>query len=151
MTPSSAGSNASAPAEARGLERDEVRLLVASGSGVTDTVFHELPAFRTAWNALVGIPLLLPSFLYEGVHTDHHRQRSYGTPRDPEYVPFGRRPPVVMASYALGSAFLPFAVAFRFGVLAPLSWLVPPLRSCSSPASWAPCPAAPSPVTRCTR
>src|SRR5207302_4303867 len=95
---------------------------------LTHLAFHELPAFRTAWNALVGIPLLLPSFLYEGVHTDHHRQRSYGTPRDPEYVPFGRRPPVVMASYALGSAFLPFALAFRFGVLAPLSWLVPPLR-----------------------
>src|SRR5438445_524349 len=95
---------------------------------LTHLALHELPAFRTAWNALVGIPLLLPSFLYEGVHTDHHRQRSYGTPRDPEYVPFGRRPPVVMASYALGSAFLPLALAFRFGVVAPSSWLLPPLR-----------------------
>src|SRR5207237_6369605 len=73
---------------------------------LTHLAVHELPAFRAAWNLLVGIPLLLPSFLYEGVHTDHHRQRSYGTPRDPEYVPFGRRPPVVMASYALGSVFL---------------------------------------------
>src|SRR5438445_233135 len=89
---------------------------------------HELPAFRAAWNAVVGVPLLLPSFMYEGVHTDHHRQRCYGTPADPEYVPFGRRPPIVMASYALGSAFLPLALAFRFAVLAPLSWIAPRLR-----------------------
>ena len=36
-----------------------------------------------AWNALVGVPLLIPSFLYEGVHTDHHRQSCYGTAADP--------------------------------------------------------------------
>src|SRR5205807_2763548 len=39
---------------------------------LTHLAAHELPAFRTAWNAVVGVPLLLPSFLYEGVHTDHH-------------------------------------------------------------------------------
>ncbi len=27
-----------------------------------------LPGFRTAWNLLVGIPMLTPSFMYEGVH-----------------------------------------------------------------------------------
>ena len=37
---------------------------------------RDVPAFRGAWNGLVGVPLLLPSFLYEGVHTDHHRPRS---------------------------------------------------------------------------
>jgi S-adenosylmethionine:tRNA ribosyltransferase-isomerase len=36
--------NASAPPEARGLDRDEVRLLVA-GRSLTDTEFHALPAF----------------------------------------------------------------------------------------------------------
>jgi fatty acid desaturase len=89
---------------------------------------HELPLFRTAWNVLVGIPVLLPSFLYEGVHTDHHRQRSYGTPADPEYVPFGHRPPTVIILYALGAVFLPLALAVRFAVLAPLSLLFPRLR-----------------------
>jgi fatty acid desaturase len=89
---------------------------------------RELPGFRAAWNAAVGVPLLLPSFLYEGVHTDHHRQRSYGTIADPEYVPFGRRPPLLIATYALGSLLVPVALAFRFGVIAPLSWIVPPLR-----------------------
>jgi fatty acid desaturase len=89
---------------------------------------RELPLFRAAWNAVVGIPLLLPSFLYEGVHTDHHRQRSYGTAADPEYVPFGHRPPDVIALYALGAALLPLALVLRFAVLAPLSWLWPRVR-----------------------
>jgi S-adenosylmethionine:tRNA ribosyltransferase-isomerase len=35
--------NATEPAEARGLERDEVRLLVARPDRLTDAVFHELP------------------------------------------------------------------------------------------------------------
>ena len=95
---------------------------------LTHLAAHELPAFRTAWNALVGIPLLLPSFLYEGVHTDHHRQRCYGTPGDPEYVPFGRRPPRLIASYAVGSILVPVALVLRFAVLAPLSWGWPWLR-----------------------
>lgn len=89
---------------------------------------HELPLFRAAWNAAVGIPLLLPSFLYEGVHTDHHRQRSYGTPADPEYVPFGHRPPAVIALYSVGAVFLPLALVVRFAVIAPLSWVSPALR-----------------------
>jgi fatty acid desaturase len=95
---------------------------------LTHLAARELPAFRAVWNALVGVPMLIPSFLYEGVHTDHHRQRSYGTIADPEYIPFGRRPPILIATYALGSLFVPVALAFRFGVLAPLSWIVPPLR-----------------------
>jgi S-adenosylmethionine:tRNA ribosyltransferase-isomerase len=37
--------NASSPPEARGLARDEVRLLVASPSGLTDTTFQSLPGF----------------------------------------------------------------------------------------------------------
>lgn len=89
---------------------------------------HELPAFRWAWNLIVGIPVLLPSFLYEGVHTDHHRQRCYGTALDPEYLPFGRRPPMLTFWYALGSLFLPLALAVRFAVLAPLSMLSPRVR-----------------------
>ena len=40
-----ATNNATEPAEARGLERDEVRLLVACSLGLTDSVFLELPDF----------------------------------------------------------------------------------------------------------
>src|SRR5262249_18734482 len=33
---------------------------------------RDLPGFTTVWNACVGIPLMMPSFLYQGVHLDHH-------------------------------------------------------------------------------
>src|SRR5579862_587731 len=32
----------------------------------------DVPGFSAAWNVLVGIPVLLPSFMYDGVHLDHH-------------------------------------------------------------------------------
>ena len=95
---------------------------------LTHLTRRDVPGFRVAWNALVGVPLLIPSFLYEGVHTDHHRQHSYGTTADPEYVPFGRRPPLLIATYALGSALVPLLLILRFGLVAPLSWIIPPLR-----------------------
>jgi fatty acid desaturase len=28
--------------------------------------------FRFTWNLIVGVPLLVPSFMYEGVHNQHH-------------------------------------------------------------------------------
>ena len=31
-----------------------------------------VPGFRLLWNLFVGIPLLIPSFMYEGVHNQHH-------------------------------------------------------------------------------
>jgi fatty acid desaturase len=87
-----------------------------------------VPFFSLAWNALVGVPLLIPSFLYEGVHTDHHRQSCYGTETDPEYMPFGRRPPFLIVGSTLASLLAPVALAVRFGFLAPLSWAIPALR-----------------------
>src|SRR5204862_6535802 len=33
--------------------------------------------FRFTWNLIVGIPLLVPSFMYEGVHNQHHAKRYY--------------------------------------------------------------------------
>ncbi len=95
---------------------------------ITHLARRDVPGFTAAWNVLVGIPLLLPSFLYETVHNDHHRQRFYGTPADPEYLPFGRRSPALIAGYVLASALLPIAAWVRFAILAPVSWLVPPLR-----------------------
>ncbi len=46
-----------------------------------------LKGFRTAWNMIVGVPLLVPSFMYEGVHNQHHAKTYYGTANDPEYLP----------------------------------------------------------------
>lgn len=44
---------------------------------ITHVSRRDLPAFRAVWNALVGVPLLIPSFLYENVHTDHHVVRTW--------------------------------------------------------------------------
>ena len=30
--------------------------------------------FRLIWNVTCGIPLLVPSFTYDGVHNDHHKR-----------------------------------------------------------------------------
>jgi fatty acid desaturase len=95
---------------------------------ITHRAGRDVPAFTLAWNALVGVPLLIPSFLYEGVHTDHHRQSCYGTEADPEYLPFGRRSPWLIAGCAAASLLAPAGLVLRFGVLAPLGWMVPWLR-----------------------
>ena len=95
---------------------------------ITHRAGRDVPAFTLIWNTLVGVPLLIPSFLYEGVHTDHHRPSCYGTEADPEYVPFGRRPPSLLVGATLVSVLAPVALALRFGVLAPLSWAIPALR-----------------------
>ena len=42
--------------------------------------------FWTAWHVLVGVPLMLPSFLYDGIHNLHHSKAHYGTVEDPEYL-----------------------------------------------------------------
>ena len=95
---------------------------------ITHRAQRDVPGFTAVWNALVGVPLLVPSFVYENVHTDHHRQRSYGTAGDPEYLPFGHRSPLVIAAYFVLSLLTPVIFAFRFAILAPLGWLIPGVR-----------------------
>ncbi len=41
--------------------------------------------FRLVWNLTAGIPLMIPSFTYDGVHYDHHKPDVYGTSEDGEY------------------------------------------------------------------
>ena len=87
-----------------------------------------LPGFRFAWNVLVGIPLLTPSFMYENVHTLHHARTRYGTADDPEYLPLALMKPWSLPGFILVALALPFALLFRFAVLVPLGALIPPLR-----------------------
>src|SRR5689334_15961932 len=42
----------------------------------------ELPGFSLAWNLLFGVPSLMPSFTYRGVHLEHHKRATYGTGGD---------------------------------------------------------------------
>lgn len=87
-----------------------------------------LPGFRFGWNLLVGIPLLTPSLMYEGVHTLHHARTRYGTVDDPEYLPLALMKPWSLPVFALTAILLPFALLLRSAVLVPLGAVVPPLR-----------------------
>ena len=87
-----------------------------------------LPGFRFAWNLLVGIPMLTPSFMYEGVHTLHHARTRYGTAEDPEYLPLGLMKPWTLPLFLLISLLLPLALLLRCAVLVPLGAAIPPLR-----------------------
>ena len=87
-----------------------------------------LPGFRAGWNLLVGIPLLTPSFMYEGVHTLHHARTRYGTAEDPEYLPLALMKPWSLPVFALTAILLPFALLVRSALLVPLGIVFPPLR-----------------------
>lgn len=83
-----------------------------------------VPGFETAWNVIVGVPLLLPSFTYVGVHQSHHSIATYGTKADPEYLPFAQSRAIIWI-FSLQSSFLiPILLVIRFLVLAPvgLAW-----------------------------
>ncbi len=84
--------------------------------------------FTAGWNILFGVPVMMPSLMYEGVHTLHHAKTRYGTNRDPEYMPLARGPAATLAIFVLVSALLPIGLILRYGVLAPLSLLSPKLR-----------------------
>ncbi len=87
-----------------------------------------VPGFRLGWNLLVGIPLLVPSFMYEGVHNLHHAKTRYGTVQDPEYLPLALMKPYTVPLFVAVSALAPLALLLRYGILAPLSLVIPPLR-----------------------
>ncbi len=91
---------------------------------------HEMRAFKVAWNLIVGVFTLTPSPFFTRHHRDHHSQRLYGTPEDPEYVAN-----VLEAGnwrsglgYMLTMLAFPILVFLRF-LLAPVSFLHPRLRA----------------------
>ncbi|MDC0886686.1 fatty acid desaturase [Altererythrobacter sp.] len=87
-----------------------------------------LPGFRLGWNLLVGIPMLMPSFMYEGVHTLHHKRTQYGTIEDPEYLPLALMKPWSLPAFVLVALLAPAALVIRSALLVPLGALVPSLR-----------------------
>ncbi len=90
---------------------------------------NALPGFRLAWNLLVGIPMLTPSFMYENVHTLHHARTRYGTAEDPEYLPLALMKPWSLPAFILAALLAPPALLIRFGILTPLGVIIPPLRT----------------------
>tara|TARA_R110000782_G_scaffold167129_4_gene259126 strand:+ start:12523 stop:13578 length:1056 start_codon:yes stop_codon:yes gene_type:complete len=87
-----------------------------------------LPGFRFIWNILVGIPMLTPSFMYEGVHTLHHARTRYGTADDPEYLPLALMKPWSLPLFIVVALLAPPALLLRFAILTPLGVVIPPLR-----------------------
>ncbi|HBJ34048.1 MAG TPA: fatty acid desaturase, partial [Planctomycetaceae bacterium] len=70
-------------------------------------------AFRIAWNALCGIFLLVPSFLYYP-HVDHHRRKHYGTEHDGEYLSLSHHGPWMIIGFILQALIIPFLGVARF-------------------------------------
>jgi fatty acid desaturase len=96
---------------------------------------HELTHLRkgavagleTVWNLIVGAPLLMPSFVYVGVHQYHHNLSTYGTDQDPEYLPFSSSH-WMSIFFVLHSVTIPLALLARFAVLAPAALVIPGIR-----------------------
>ncbi|MEO6579973.1 MAG: fatty acid desaturase [Sphingomicrobium sp.] len=88
-----------------------------------------LPGFRLAWNAIVGVPMFVPSFMYEGIHNMHHAKIRYGTVEDPEYLPLALMKPWTLPVFVVAALLAPIALIFRYAVLTPLSLLIPRLRT----------------------
>lgn len=84
--------------------------------------------FRIAWNLLVGIPFLMPSFTYF-THLAHHARKHYGTAEDGEYLALGSSRPWAIVLFVLASFVYPLAAVIRFGVLTPLAWAHPKIRA----------------------
>lgn len=89
---------------------------------------NALPGFRTGWNLLVGIPLLTPSFMYEGVHVIHHKRTQYGTIEDPEYLPLALMKPWSLPAFVLVALLAPIALIVRAAILVPLGAVIPAVR-----------------------
>jgi fatty acid desaturase len=84
--------------------------------------------FWTAWHILIGVPMLVPSFMYEGVHNLHHSKVHYGTAGDPEYLPLASYRPRATALILLWAAVEPLFLVLRFLLMTPAAALIPSLR-----------------------
>lgn len=86
-----------------------------------------MTAFRVVWNLLVGVPFLMPSFVYY-THLDHHRRKHYGTDKDGEYLPIEHEGRWQIFAFLASGFVVPFLAVFRFLVLTPLTWVSPAFR-----------------------
>ncbi len=89
---------------------------------------RKFAAFRFVWNVLCGVPLFIPSFLYE-THKAHHAPRTFGSADDGEYLALARLPRSSAMILMSTSLLVPATLMLRFVVLAPLGWLLPRVRA----------------------
>lgn len=88
---------------------------------------NQFTAFRFVWNLLVGIPFLIPTFVYY-THIDHHRRKHYGTDEDGEYIPLANMPRWQTLWYLSQTFLIPVLAIIRWGVLTPITWFSPRVR-----------------------
>ena len=84
--------------------------------------------FRIAWNALCGIVMFVPSFLYYP-HVDHHRRKHYGTQHDGEYLALSHHGRWMIVGFVMQALIIPFLGLARFAIISPICWLIPGARS----------------------
>jgi fatty acid desaturase len=87
-----------------------------------------VPGFDAVWSVVVGFPLLVPSLMYLGSHGEHHRTDLFGTDRDPEYMPIGDWSQARVLGSLVPLMFVPLLLILRWGILGPLSYLIPSVR-----------------------
>lgn len=95
---------------------------------ITHMRLSAVPGFWTIWHMLIGIPLLMPSFMYEGLHNLHHMRKRYGTVEDPEYLPLALMKPYTLPLFVAVAFLAPAGLLLRYGIVGPLSLVIPPLR-----------------------
>ena len=95
---------------------------------VTHLRSADVPGFKAGYNVLIGVPFLVPSLMYEGVHNLHHAKTRYGTIGDPEYMPLAHQSLWHVVAFVAISALAPVGLLIRFAVLTPIAALVPPFR-----------------------
>src|SRR5207342_1590014 len=88
---------------------------------------RQLPGFEIAWNLSIGIPLLIPSFLYSD-HLNHHSVKGFATNSDVEYFPPNLRGFRGALLLFVISFLLPIMYTTRFLLLAPAAWCNPTVR-----------------------
>lgn len=89
---------------------------------------QRLGTFRVIWNALAGVPLAFPSFMYSKSHAIHHNPKTYGTAHDGEYIAFHLLSRWQIVGFLASSLWTPALLVLRFSLLFPLSLLSPFLR-----------------------
>ncbi len=72
--------------------------------------------------------MMFPSFMYRGVHLEHHHPRIYGTRGDGEYLPFALGTRWGLVFFIAHVVVLPLLIAVRFLLLAPLARVSPSFR-----------------------
>ncbi len=87
----------------------------------------QMTALKVAWNLIAGVPMMVPSFLYES-HMAHHNTHHYGTSNDGEYLPLGGGRLRHVLAFLGQILLLPVFVFTRFLIITPISFLHPRLR-----------------------